>query len=130
MESLGGSGPADDRRRAEIGERLKRLRAAVLAGPPFRVLGLSSPALAPAWLAGFEQVGDVWVRVGLMYGDIRRASGPFVWVVTTAPGVEAEGLDVALDDERDRLADHAGSRSRSRRRRGPAADRSWWTARR
>jgi hypothetical protein len=84
------------------------------ARPPFGVFGLAAPQLRPIALAEAERVDGEWETITLAYGDGADPAGPFVTVTSAvvrpdAPGLgtEAELLDV-IDQERNRLADHAG----------------------
>jgi hypothetical protein len=82
--------------------------------PPFPVFGLAEPSLRPLALAEAGQVNGVWETITLAYGEWAAQAGPYVAVTTMAGpahtrdgGTEAE-LARVIDDERNRLADHAG----------------------
>jgi len=86
--------------------------------PDFPVFGVSSPRLAPAALAAYEQVNGSWAAVTLAYGPWDATPGPYVAVKTEqadpelagAPGRGPEaGLLRAIDAERDRLAASTGA---------------------
>lgn len=86
----------------------------LLPRPPFRVFGLAEPPLRPMALAGAGQVDGVWETITLAYGKWTDPAGPFVAVTSAAAPADAHDLGTeaelagVIDQERDRLADHAG----------------------
>jgi hypothetical protein len=98
---------------ARLRERARLDAEELLPRPPFGVFGLAAPPLRPIALAESGLV-DGWETITLAYGDWADPAGPFVTVTSTmarsdAPGggAEADLLGV-IDQERNRLADHAG----------------------
>jgi hypothetical protein len=98
---------------ARLRERARLDAAELVPRPPFRVYGLLAPDLGPGALAEAGQVDGAWT-IGLAYGDWAAPSGPWVCVTTAAPELDVAGrspqasLLRALDQERNRIADHAG----------------------
>jgi hypothetical protein len=98
---------------ARLRERARLDAEELVPRPPFPVYGLLVPDLGQGALAEAGQVSGAWT-IGLAYGDWEAPSGPWVCVTTAAPdrdapdrGARASLLD-ALDQERNRIADHAG----------------------
>ena len=107
-------GPGHGEWVARLRERARLDAEELLPRPPFGVFGLAAPQLRPIALAEAERVDGGWETITLAYGDGADPAGPFVTVTSAvmrpdAPGLgtEAELLDV-IDQERNRLADHAG----------------------
>src|SRR5712692_5768603 len=99
---------------ARMRERARLDAEELLPRPPFGVFGLAAPPLRPGALAEAGRVDGRWDSIGLAYGDWAEPAGPWVMVTTAAGeaaapdgGVEAELLR-AIDDERNRIASHAG----------------------
>jgi hypothetical protein len=99
---------------ARMRERARLDARELLPRPPFRVLGLAGPELRPVALAEAGQVDGGWVTITLAYGDWADPAGPFVAVTSAAVRPDAAGLGAGaellgvIDEERNRLADHAG----------------------
>jgi hypothetical protein len=99
---------------ARLRERARLDAAELVPRPPFRVYGLLIPELGQRALAEAGQVNDAWTEIGLAYGDWAAPGGPWISVTTAAPEPGAAHrspqatLLHALDQERNRIADHAG----------------------
>jgi len=99
---------------ARLRERARLDAAELVPRPPFPVYGLLIPELGQRALAEAGQVNDAWTEISLAYGDWAAPAGPWVCVTTAAPEPGAAHrspqatLLHALDQERNRIADHAG----------------------
>jgi hypothetical protein len=99
---------------ARLRERARQDAEELLPSPPFRVYGLLRPDLGQRIMAEFGRVNGVWTKIALAYGNWAAPAGPWVRVTTAtterdAPGSGPEsGLLDALDQERNRIASHAG----------------------
>ncbi len=82
--------------------------------PPFRVFGLAAPQLQPIALAEAGRVDGEWETISLAYGDWADPAGPFITVTSEVVRPDAHGLGTeaellgVIDQEHNRLADHAG----------------------
>ncbi|QMU78588.1 hypothetical protein GXW83_25655 [Streptacidiphilus sp. PB12-B1b] len=95
----------------------RELAEAALRDLDGRRFGLYAPTagplgLEPPWLAATERQNDVLVKVVLGHGSLFAAEGPYL-AVETAAAEAAESavcypLSEVVEDERDRLFDHAG----------------------
>ncbi len=76
----------------------------------FRVYGPSAPTLDAPTLATWERHGDKLVKIVLSHGDLFLAEGPYVAVQSTLTGAghRPRSLRDVIEDERDRLFEHAG----------------------
>jgi hypothetical protein len=90
-------------------ELARRDAEEILPRPAFTVFGLAAPVLRPLALAETRQLNGTWDLIGLAYGDWTSPDGPWVSVATAPFAADpTEGdLRCAIDDERNRLADHA-----------------------
>jgi hypothetical protein len=99
---------------ARMRERARLDAEDLLPRPAFGVYGLAAPPLRPIALAEAGRVDGEWETITLAYGDWADPAGPFVTVASAAvrpgaPGLGAEAeLVRVIDQERNRLADHAG----------------------
>lgn len=98
---------------AGLRERARLDAEELLPRPPFGVFGLAAPLPRPIALAEAGQVDGEWETITLAYGDWAEPAGPFVTVTSTvarpdAPGAAEADLLGVIDQERNRLADHAG----------------------
>ena len=99
---------------ARMRERARLDAEDLLPRPAFGVYGLAAPPLRPIALAEAGRVDGEWETITLAYGDWADPAGPFVTVASAAvrPGARGLGAEAELvrviDQERNRLADHAG----------------------
>lgn len=99
---------------ARMRERARLDAEELLPRPPFTVFGLAAPPLRPAALAEAGQVNGVWETITLAYGNWAEPAGPWVSVTSAVPAGDGRGtgreqeLLHAIDQERNRIADHAG----------------------
>jgi hypothetical protein len=99
---------------ARLRERARLDAEELVPRPAFGVFGLAAPQLRPVALAEAGRVDGVWETIGLAYGDWAEPAGPWVTVTTAAGAADAPGRGAeaellrAVDDERNRIADHAG----------------------
>lgn len=97
--------------REDMRERMGQMMDELRAGPPFDVFSLAAPSLRPRVLAETGKSNNGWHLVSLFYGKSTSATGPTVAVRSAMQwrvGPHEPRLADALDDERDRLFDHAG----------------------
>jgi hypothetical protein len=99
---------------ARLRERARQDAEELVPRAPFRVYGLLAPDLGQGALAEAGQVNGAWAEIGLAYGDWTAPAGPWIHIATAAaepglPGRSPEpALLDALDQERNRIAEHAG----------------------
>ncbi|HEY6277646.1 MAG TPA: hypothetical protein VIX86_15080 [Streptosporangiaceae bacterium] len=99
---------------ARMRERARLDAEELVPRPPFRVFGLAEPPLRPMALAEAGRVGSGWETITLAYGNWADRAGPFISVTSTAGPADTHEHDAkadlagVIDQERNRLADHAG----------------------
>jgi len=113
---------------ARMRERARLDADELVPRPPFRVFGLAAPQLQPVALVEAGRVNGEWDSIGLAYGDWAQPAGPWMIVTTSAREAAAAGREAAaagreaaaagreaeagllrvIDQERNRIASHAG----------------------
>ncbi|MEY9964661.1 hypothetical protein ABIA33_002703 [Streptacidiphilus sp. MAP12-16] len=109
MQFRGGTGGNFEGPR-DIWRELAQADLRTLGRRSFRVYGPTSPLLDSPTLASWERHNDELVKVVLSHGDLFTGEGPYVAVqtVVTDAGYRERPLQDVIEDERDRLFEHAG----------------------
>jgi len=104
----GGSGGFEGPR--DVWRQLAEADLRTLGRRTFRVYGPSAPLLDAPTLATWERHDDKLVKVVLSHGSLFEAEGPYVAVQSTLTdaGHRPRSLQDVIEDERDRLFEHAG----------------------
>ena len=94
----------------DIWRQLAEADLRTLGRRTFRVYGPTAPLLDDPTLSSWERHNDKLVKVVLTHGSLFTAEGPYVQVQSTLTGAghRTPTLQDVIEDERDRLFEHAG----------------------